>query len=289
VPVSTNVLGVLYNRAVFARLGLTVPSTFAQFEETCQRLKDAGVVPMAGGFRDSWTTQIIPFIAIAQYVQSRHDRPREALDLLAAGRLGFDTPAFRRALELQNRWAERGFFQDRYMGTDVNVASAMVGSGAAAMLVNGSWQCKAVQEASGGVPIGFFPLPLNESPAEPLLVPTGATGGICISSTCGSAAGRALSYYLGAEMQRLVIADVKGIPTHQGVSVQDPFLEEVTAALRTARPTGLWYGMTTPQTVNDLLEKGFQAMLAGVQGVEELRRQADSAMAEALAAGRAGP
>lgn len=46
---------VFYNKAAFAKAGITeVPKTLEELDATCQKLKEAGIVPFATSFRDSW-------------------------------------------------------------------------------------------------------------------------------------------------------------------------------------------------------------------------------------------
>jgi raffinose/stachyose/melibiose transport system substrate-binding protein len=262
VSVTTNVLGVLYNKAVFAKLGIVVPRDIDAFTAACGKIRSAGIVPIAGGFKDSWTTQIIPFIAIEQYLEYGLSNA-DGLKKLADGRISYSDPRFRKALAVQNDWATKGYFPDSFLGSDINVASAMVGTGTAAMLVNGTWQYSAVQSADPSAQIGFFALPLNAK-GEKVMVPTAPGGGICISATSKNppAAKRALEYYLSEEIQGQVVADVKGITTNRYMKVSDPFLAEVNAALVSNSPTPYWHGFFTPQVINTELEKGFQGMLA---------------------------
>ncbi len=50
--------GIFYNRKVYARLGLQVPKTWAQFMANNAKLKAAGVAPVVQTFGDTWTSQI---------------------------------------------------------------------------------------------------------------------------------------------------------------------------------------------------------------------------------------
>jgi raffinose/stachyose/melibiose transport system substrate-binding protein len=50
--------GVLYNKKVYARLGLTVPATWAQFIDNSKKIKAAGVAPVVQTYQDTWTSQL---------------------------------------------------------------------------------------------------------------------------------------------------------------------------------------------------------------------------------------
>ncbi|UJF31476.1 ABC transporter substrate-binding protein [Paenibacillus hexagrammi] len=62
-PIDVNGVGVIYNKDVFAKAGITkVPATWAEFIQVCQQLRKVGVTPIAAGFKDQWTlfTDIAP-------------------------------------------------------------------------------------------------------------------------------------------------------------------------------------------------------------------------------------
>jgi raffinose/stachyose/melibiose transport system substrate-binding protein len=63
--------GILYNKDVYARLGLQVPKTWAEFAANNDKIKAAGVTPVLGTFKDTWTTQLFVLgdfhnVAVAQ-------------------------------------------------------------------------------------------------------------------------------------------------------------------------------------------------------------------------------
>lgn len=50
--------GIFYNEAVYEDLGLEVPTTWDQFVANNEAIAEAGIVPVAGTFADSWTAQL---------------------------------------------------------------------------------------------------------------------------------------------------------------------------------------------------------------------------------------
>jgi raffinose/stachyose/melibiose transport system substrate-binding protein len=51
--------GVLYNKAVYSKLGLQVPKTWAEFMANNEKIKAAGVAPVIQTYQDTWTSQVI--------------------------------------------------------------------------------------------------------------------------------------------------------------------------------------------------------------------------------------
>lgn len=51
--------GILYNKAVFARLNLQVPKTWSEFMANNAKLKAAGIDPVIQTYQDTWTSQLL--------------------------------------------------------------------------------------------------------------------------------------------------------------------------------------------------------------------------------------
>ncbi|WP_163505293.1 ABC transporter substrate-binding protein [Fodinicola acaciae] len=50
--------GIMYNKKVYAKLGLSVPTSWAQFISNSQKIKAAGITPVLQSFGDTWTSQL---------------------------------------------------------------------------------------------------------------------------------------------------------------------------------------------------------------------------------------
>jgi raffinose/stachyose/melibiose transport system substrate-binding protein len=60
VPAGSNQAGaILYNKAIYRQLGLSVPHTWTDFIANCQRIQAAGITAVIGSLRDTWTSQLI--------------------------------------------------------------------------------------------------------------------------------------------------------------------------------------------------------------------------------------
>jgi len=59
VPIQTAMGGgILYNKPIYAELGLSVPKSWAEFEANNAKIKAAGKVPVIQTFKDTWTSQL---------------------------------------------------------------------------------------------------------------------------------------------------------------------------------------------------------------------------------------
>ncbi|CAK4851644.1 unnamed protein product [Aphanomyces euteiches] len=281
VPVSTNTLGVIYNKKVFSDNGISIPTNLAEFTAASDKLKAANLIPIAAGFKDSWTTQIIPFIAYGQYINAKDMNTRVKL---ADGTLKYADikDDMKKVLSVQQDWRDKGYFPKDYLGTDINVASAMVGTGKAGMLISGSWQYKAVQDADPNAQIGYFSLPLNAAGEKPV-VPSSSESGIIIDANSKNldAAKQAMDYFLSAENQSRLMMDLNGIPTNTKVKVNNSFISDVNAAIAAGDVQPDWWGIHYYQPVKSTFApaKELQNLLANGLTIDQFIANYDKANA----------
>jgi raffinose/stachyose/melibiose transport system substrate-binding protein len=75
VPFIATSHGVYYNQDAFKRLGLDIPSTWEAFLETAEKIKAAGLIPLANASGDGWTINEIVFFNLApNFIGGREGR-----------------------------------------------------------------------------------------------------------------------------------------------------------------------------------------------------------------------
>ena len=106
--------GIYYSRKIYAELGLSVPKTFDEFMANNAKVKEAGKVPVATTFGDTWTSQLF---VLADFYNVQAENPNFAADYTANKAKYATTPG-----------ADRGFkyledvFKAGYMNADFGVA-----------------------------------------------------------------------------------------------------------------------------------------------------------------------
>jgi raffinose/stachyose/melibiose transport system substrate-binding protein len=144
-PNSASLTTVLWYRvSLFRRLGLEVPRTWEQFLTTCERLRAAGVIPVAIGNRDLW-----PGGNFAAYVAAQTlgvARYNDLLGLRPGTRL--DDPAFVSALEPLAELQRRSFLNQGVSGVSTDEARSLLAQGRAAMHPIGDWLVSDAEEST---------------------------------------------------------------------------------------------------------------------------------------------
>ena len=149
------VIGVFYNKKLFADNGLEVPKTYQAFLDVCEALKAKDILPLSIGIKDGW-----PQIMLANMIAGT--------DLLAknpnwgsernADKVKFNNPELVKAMQKYQ------YLCQNYAGSSLPSITytqmlEQFFTGKAAMLPMGSWVNAEVAKAQQDFEVGWFPMP----------------------------------------------------------------------------------------------------------------------------------
>lgn len=152
--VTTN--GMYYNKAIFAELGLEVPTTWQELEAACDVILEAGYIPIASNGADGW--------GITRWIMMYADR-LAGNDVHLKAAMNVDGVSFRDEVFLEAAAKCQEMYQKGYMGEAYNSQTtteqyALFCSGEAAMIYTGGWFASTlIDESSNPIPqedIGYF-------------------------------------------------------------------------------------------------------------------------------------
>ena len=141
IPYQPNVFAFFYNVDLFEKAGIeAVPTTWDEFLNTCQKLKDAGITPMT--MDDAYATCVIGY-HLGRYVGE------EGVKKIVKEGL-WDDPAVAQMAKDIEELASKGYFSEN-VGTNVwpNGQNVELAGGEVAMYLNGSWLPNEVKDAAG--------------------------------------------------------------------------------------------------------------------------------------------
>ncbi|MCC3373976.1 ABC transporter substrate-binding protein [Cohnella sp. REN36] len=255
-PFDRDGVGVVYNKAAFAKAGIErVPTTWSEFLAVCERLRKAGVTPIAAGYKDIWTlnADIQPDV-----IASGIGAPSWIRDI-EAGKATFadDKGGFKRVLK---RLAERfRYVGDAPFSTGWSDALRMVAHGEAAMIINGTWTVDGLRSENPDADIGMFAFPYSENPANARFA-IKTTGGIVINpnSPNKALALEVARSFATPEMAEVFQTQKKGISLAAGAPLSfDPAFEELDRQyLQTGRSFD--YSFFYPEVINQELLAAYQ-------------------------------
>ncbi|HZG85945.1 ABC transporter substrate-binding protein [Paenibacillus sp.] len=88
--------GWFYNKKIYADLGLSIPKTWAELMENNDKIKAAGLTPIIGSYKETWTSQLI---MLADYYNVQAQVPNFAADYTANKAKYATTPAALRSFQ----------------------------------------------------------------------------------------------------------------------------------------------------------------------------------------------
>ncbi len=170
VPVGASFAGAMvYNKDVYAKLGLTVPKTWDEFMANNAVIKAAGITPVVQTYGDTWTSQL--FVLGDFYNVSTAD-PQWA-DQYTAGEAKFaDEPAVEGFQHLQDVH-DAGYLNQDFASATYDDGVRMLAEGTAAqypMLTSNVAQAVGANFPDADASIGVFPIPGTSADANGLTV-----------------------------------------------------------------------------------------------------------------------
>ena len=141
IPYQPNIFAFFYNKALFEQAGIEKePTTWAEFLDVCQKLKDAGITPMT--MDDAYATCVIGY-HLARLVGE--ERVKEIVN-----NGEWDDPAVLQMAKDIEDLATKGYFSEM-VGSNVWPAgqNSELAVGTAAMYLNGSWLPNEVKAMTG--------------------------------------------------------------------------------------------------------------------------------------------
>ena len=163
------VVGVYYNKELFDRAGVRVPTTFEEFDQALARLKAAGITPITFGNLDGW-----PAIHVYGAIQHALLTDRRYLDDLIYGRGGsWKTAVNEAAARTLVSWVQQGYFTAGFEGIGYDDSWRLFAAGQGAMMITGSWLAG---ELSNNPAFGFFRVPAPASRADRVALQVGGSG-----------------------------------------------------------------------------------------------------------------
>ncbi len=206
--------GVVYNKAVFAKAGVSIPTTWDEFLAACDTIKKAGVTPVAITAKDNWTVGmwIVEMVPLAV-----KDKAGIWTDL-NTGKVKFDAvPEFTDVFTKMKQVVDKGYANKDMFSATYDMGNDLVGQGKVAMVVQGDWSANDIVKKYPTAQIGMFPLPIVNDP----VYTSGFTAAFTIPLKAKhvAAAKDLLAYFATPEQVKTVATDWGYVPATTDVTV----------------------------------------------------------------------
>jgi len=271
VPWDMGMIGWWYNKALFEQAGITgTPKTWTEFNDDVDKLKTAGITPIAVGMGDKW-----PGMHMWAYLVTRlGGKANFEGALLRTG--SFTDAPFVKAGEMIQALVAKQPFQDGFLGATYGDEATAVGNSKAAMELMGQW-APAVQKDNSldkkglGDNLGWFPFPMVEGGAGDPNDAVGGGNGFAIGKNASDAAVDFVKFLTSAENQKKLAAINVAIPVVKGgeAGMTDPLLIQLQQELAKAKYFQLYYDQALPPAMGSVVNDSVQALFAGTMTPEE--------------------
>ncbi|NUW44051.1 ABC transporter substrate-binding protein [Nonomuraea rhodomycinica] len=269
-----------YNKAVFDKAGVTVPASFEDLLTACDKLKAAGVQPIAFGNQYGWA-------AIHYITQlNAYDVPAKTLTADYTPATGaFTDPGYVTALKQFSDLVGRCGTKDAN-GLSHETAQAQFLSGKAGMHYLESVEFEAVDKAKPPLDWGFFRLPAPSGAAGDPSALTGAPDGFLVNAQSKNA-GLAVDFLKFMTSQQNAAAltkdlgwlsPVKGSASAANANKQ---LTDALADMDKAGNFAIWLDTITHAEVASAYLSGVEGMLSGSKSPEQVMTGVRAAAAKA--------
>ena len=284
-PVDGSCEGIFYNKDIFAKYDLAVPTTLSELETVIQTLEENGVTPFAMGFKDAWTIKPVSLVAASSAIYGKDitwDTKKNEGEASFAGTEGWST-----TFELTRMVYMHGNTRTAF-DTDYNGACAMMANGEAAMMINGLWALEPIRQINPDVNLGMMAMPATENAADTKLFQFPDFGLSVSASTAHPEECKLfLEFLTRPEIAELWCSTSKLFSAVKGVSVDfDPLAEDVNAYID-AGMVCTQVDRGWPTAFGSEYESTLSSYILDLVSLEDAMKTLDDAWAAARAAGQA--
>lgn len=274
-PLDENVIGVTYNKQIFSQHGLSVPTTWADFLAVCEKLKSAGVTPLALGIKDQWVDQLIPYAMAPSAIY------RDNIDFdkqLLSGASTFSQSAWTQMMKDYLDLNARGYFNQGPLGTTYVQTTQLIAAGKAAMVVNGNWILAPIKQLNPGLVLGMFPLPYVQA-GQPIWVSSavGTTTAISATTKYPAEARKYLQFWARPDIMGLYLKGKVAYSSFTNITnpALDPAAQEMIAPLKVGAYNFL--DQNWPVGVQNVMLQDIQGVFAGSVTISKMLQDMDAA------------
>ncbi len=267
VPTAVLPGGIFYSKDLFAQAGIeSEPKTMAELEDAVDKLKAAGIQPIALGAKDAWPA------AHWFYFFALRECSEETIAGLA-GSTDFSDPCWEKAGQDLEEFAGTEPFNTGYLTTPAQEgagsSAGLIANHQAAMELMGGWNVGVIASLTPDqkplADLGWFPFPAVEGQKGDPTAMMGGVDGFSCSQDSPAACEDFLNFIASKEQQEKYAEAYQTIPANQEAQsvVADPALQPIMAAYNEAAYVSTWMDTVLGQSVGNALNTAVVDMLAG--------------------------
>lgn len=279
------VWAIAYNKKVFEKLELSVPTNYEEFKAVCEAIKADGMTPIYEAVSDGWHHQLW-FCELGVAIE--HAEPGTA-EKLNNNEMGFaDSATAAQLVDQIKEMVDLGYWGDDYMSNEYANAAKAIASGEYAMTVANQGFPTEINAAFPDFPaenIGFFVMPLCDNQVLNMN-PVGPTRFIYSGSANIDAAKQYLAFIAEPENLQYLIDNVPKFNTLPFTTATDAYSDEISGFYAAYPDHGTVYQTSVKYVNPQWMEIGREltAVLLGDETTEQMLKNIDRNRADQAAA-----
>ncbi|HEX5332154.1 MAG TPA: extracellular solute-binding protein [Cellulomonas sp.] len=266
-PMSILPGGIYYSKDLFAKAGISgTPATIADLEADVQKLKDAGIAPIALGAKDAWPA------AHWYYFFALRACSQETLDKATATKK-FDDPCWTKAGDELAAFSKTNPFNDGFLTTSAQQgagsSAGLLANHQAAMELMGAWDPGVIASLTPDqkplADLGWFPFPAIDGGQGKAGAMMGGLDGFSCSKKAPAECSTFLNFAMQKKYQEGYANAFHTLPASKDAQsvVTEGALVDVLASYNKAPYVSLWLDTLYGQNVGNALNAGVVNLLAG--------------------------
>ncbi len=253
---------VYYNKDVFAKLNIKVPTTWDEFLKACETMKKAGIAPIAIGAKDTWTAGgWFDYMDVAVNGGDFHQQ-------LLAGTVSYTDPKVLKTFGYIADLSKNGYIMPNASSYSWQEAANVMFDGKAGMYLMGQF-IKDVAPADKKDRIDFFKFPIVgantkygvDTPLDGFMIPKNAKNKV--------AAKKFLSFLASKQGQELMTKPLGRLAANGTVAVPNADAQRGLDMVKGATWATLFYDRDAPE---EMAAKGMNAIVDIIQTPADVQK-----------------
>ena len=290
-PLQTDLIGMYSNKTLLDKEGLTAPTTLDEMVTFCAAAKEKGYIPVAFSNNPGWS-------AFHQFSMTANQNigPAAMRDLLVNHKGRWDTPEITEAITaFFVTMKDAGCFADDVNAIEYNDGNALFYTGQALLNTSGSWLAGDIATNMADQDVQFTPFPLIKEGNQPTWISgVGSAFYINAKTEHPDEAAAFIDFLFSQDSVAKWLGEAKYfVPVQFDASAVDvdPVTAQIVAVLQSDSGAQFGYNIDVmaPPAFNDMMQNGFQAVLAGDKTAEQQAADLQAAWEKGMPAADATP
>lgn len=258
---------VFYNKDIFEKVGVEVPTTYEELDQVCAKLKEAGYIPFALGNKNKWP-------GLLEYTMLGVDLGgKEMADGLVNRTVSFDNEVFVEAGYRLLDFVDKGYYPDGANGIDHNAGGTrmMFYNEIAAMFImtNGFISNCQAEDPDFYDKVGAFQYPVCDEATTGGVVAGGNVFSVSSQMEDTQMGADFLYYLTNAELSQEYLDAGGSFTGAKDVTISDPLVQAQFDALMNAKWTQNFYDQQFVAEVGEAFKDATQAIYGKTMTPEE--------------------